>query len=95
VTELWDRVYKTIRTVPPSRNGPPGTVLGAQEIVTVVKNIPTENIPWAQVTRLGDPIASAGTVSPYTMITSYRGDVCAAKNGATLYTNDGPPSHGR
>ena len=31
------------------------------------------------------------TVSPSTMITSYRGDVCAAKGGETLYTNDGPP----
>jgi len=29
-------------------------------------------------------------VSPATMITSYRGDVCSAKDGATLYTNDGP-----
>ena len=31
------------------------------------------------------------TLSPATMITAYRGDVCAAKNGATLYTNNGPP----
>jgi hypothetical protein len=31
------------------------------------------------------------TVSPNTMISSYRGDVCASKAGATLYTNDGPP----
>eukprot|EP00051_Salpingoeca_urceolata_P027593 m.482267 g.482267 ORF g.482267 m.482267 type:complete len:515 (+) comp22486_c0_seq1:4013-5557(+) len=31
------------------------------------------------------------TVSPDTLISSYRGDVCAAKNGATLYTNTGPP----
>ena len=31
------------------------------------------------------------TVSPDTMISSYRGDVCSAKGGATLYTNDGPP----
>jgi hypothetical protein len=31
------------------------------------------------------------SVSPNTMITSYRGDVCAAKDGQTLYTNNGPP----
>ena len=43
-TELWDQVYKTIRTV-----------------------------------------------SPATMITAYRGDVCAAHDGQTLYTNSGPP----
>ena len=29
-------------------------------------------------------------VSPATMITAYRGDVCAAADGKTLYTNDGP-----
>ena len=31
------------------------------------------------------------SVSPATMISAYRGDVCAAQHGATLYTNDGPP----
>lgn len=31
------------------------------------------------------------TVSPSTMITSYRGDVCTSNAGDTLYTNDGPP----
>jgi len=31
------------------------------------------------------------TVSPSTMISSYRGDVCASAGGATTYTNDGPP----
>ena len=31
------------------------------------------------------------TVSPGTMISSYRGDVCAPGAGATLYTNAGPP----
>lgn len=25
------------------------------------------------------------------MISSYRGDVCAAKDGSSIYTNDGPP----
>lgn len=44
MTDLWDQVYKTIRTV-----------------------------------------------SPSTMISSYRGDVCSAENGATTYTNNGPP----
>jgi hypothetical protein len=29
------------------------------------------------------------TVSPATMITSYRGDVCSAQEGKTLYTNSG------
>jgi alpha-L-fucosidase len=40
---------------------------------------------WDQVYR------TIRTVSPPTLITAYRGDVCAAQHGATLYTNDGPP----
>jgi alpha-L-fucosidase len=40
---------------------------------------------WEQVYK------TIRAVSPDTMITSYRGDVCAAKNGQTLYTNNGPP----
>ena len=31
------------------------------------------------------------TTSPSTMISPYRGDICEAHNGGSLYTNDGPP----
>ena len=45
---------------------------------------PLDNL-WSEVYE------TIRTVSPATMITAYRGDVCAAQNGATLYSNDGPP----
>lgn len=40
---------------------------------------------WAQVYK------TIRTVSPGTMISSYRGDVCSAENGETVYSNNGPP----
>jgi hypothetical protein len=44
------------------------------------------------VTDLWDQVYSTiRTVSPSTMISSYRGDVCPSVAGGTLYTNDGPP----
>jgi alpha-L-fucosidase len=52
----------------------------------------TSSNPCATTTQLWDQVyKTIRTVSPWTMITAYRGDVCAAKNGQTLYTNDGPP----
>ena len=52
----------------------------------------TSSNPCATTTELWDQVyKTIRTVSPWTMITAYRGDVCAAKNGQTLYTNDGPP----
>jgi len=46
----------------------------------------------AEVTALWSKVyETIRSVSPATMITAYRGDVCAARNGATLYTNSGPP----
>lgn len=52
----------------------------------------TSSNPCANTTELWDQVyETIRTVSPWTMITAYRGDVCAAANGQTLYTNDGPP----
>lgn len=52
----------------------------------------TSSNPCATTTELWDQVyKTIRTVSPWTMITAYRGDVCAAKDGQTLYTNDGPP----
>mmetsp|Transcript_15265 Transcript_15265/g.39253 ORF Transcript_15265/g.39253 Transcript_15265/m.39253 type:complete len:598 (+) Transcript_15265:41-1834(+) len=51
------------------------------------KSVPTgTNVTdlWVQV------YDTIRTVSPNTMISSYRGDVCASKDGNTLYTNNGP-----
>ena len=52
----------------------------------------TSSNPCATTNQLWDQVyKTIRTVSPWTMITAYRGDVCAAKDGQTLYTNDGPP----
>lgn len=71
-TQLWEQVYKV------SSHALSPCI--ATTLFTLRMNATVPGPPC-----LPNRNKTIRTVSPWTMITAYRGDVCAAKNGQTLY----------